>query len=490
MALIRQLVDFGERSRFEKLPREVIAESKRMLLDSVACSLASITVEKGRKILQAVRQMSGAPEATVIGAGDRLSMAAAAFANGELINGLDYDLLTIPPGHVTPYVLPASLAMAEKERRSGKELIAAIAVSHEVSTRFGLAMGYYRDVTSGEKLTLPPISGFSSSIFGGTLAVALLRGIDAEKAAHAMGLAGHMAPAQSMSKWGRTVPGPDTKYLMGGWISQAELMAVQLAEAGYLGDTEIVEGDHGFWRYMGSAKWNPDALLDRLDEDWKFPAVTIYKPYAHCRNTHTILDCLYHLIEVHKLRPDEIEKVITYSDTHTAKMPLYATKIIRTPSDAQMSTAYAVSMAVHGVKPGPDWYDDETLRNKTYLAFMNKVQGEAHPEFEAMLGKDSQSRIGKVEVFARGQIFTEERKYRKGSPATPQTRMSDADLAEKFSHCASRVLSPRRTEQLIETIFGLENLDDVARLGALWHTDLEGATSSPDKDRHAVSLAS
>jgi 2-methylcitrate dehydratase PrpD len=485
MALIPKLVEFGERSRFENLPTEVIVESKRILLDSIGCALAGLTVDKGHKAIKAARAMSGSSESMVIGSGDKLSMGAAAFANGELINAIDFDLLTIPPGHVTPYVLPASLAMAEGQHRSGKDLIAAIAISHEVSTRFGLAMGYYRDITPGQKLTLPSISGFSSTIFGGTLASSLLRGLDARQTGYAMGLAGHMAPAQSMSKWGRTIPGPDNKYLMSGWMAQAELTAVQLAEAGYSGDTEILEGEHGFWRFMGSTKWNPDALMDRLYDEWKFPAVTIYKPYPHCRNTHTILDCILNLIEVHRLRPEEIDRIVTYSDSHTAKLPLYSAKTIQTPSDAQMNTAYAVSMAIHGVKPGPEWHDDESLRSKKYLAFMEKVQIEAHPDFEQMLTKEPQSRIGKVEIFARGETFAEERKYRKGSPATSETRMSDNELADKFRHCASRVLSPERSDQVITAIMDLETIGDVAKLAVLWQGDVHDE-SSRDTGRSRV----
>jgi 2-methylcitrate dehydratase PrpD len=231
---------------------------------------------------------------------------------------------------------------------------------------------------------------------------------------------------------------------------------------------------------MGSSRWNPDALMDRIYDEWKFPAVTIYKPYPHCRNTHTILDCILNLIEVHKLKPEEIDKVVTYSDSHTAKLPLYSAKTIQTPSDAQMNTAYAVSMAIHGVRPGPEWHDDESLSSKKYLAFMEKVQIEAHPDFEQMLTKEPQSRIGKVEIFARSKTFVEERKYRKGSPATPETRMSDSDLADKFRHCASRVLSPERTDQVITTIMDLERIDDVANLAILWQGDMHDESS-----RHA-----
>jgi 2-methylcitrate dehydratase PrpD len=466
--LVERLVDFGAAARFETLPAEVVSEAKRLLLDSIGCALAAVTVDKGRRAIEVARQMGGPAKARVIGSGDTLSTFAAVFANGELINALDFDALTIPPGHVTPYVLPAILATAERERASGRSLLRAIAVAHEVCTRFGQSMGYYRDVKPGQKIVFPSVAGFSSTVFGGTLGTAMLHGLDGPTTAHALGLAGHIAPVQALAKWGRTVPGADSKYLVSGWIGQAELLAVLMAEQGYRGDIEVLEGDYGFWRFVGSSKWNPEPLVDRLGAQWLFPAVTIYKPYPHCRGSHTVLDCLRHLIDEHRLAPHEIEQVTAYWDSHTAALPLYCTRTIETPSDAQMSAAYAVSMVVHGVKNGPEWYDRATMTDPALLAFMDKVVVQAHPGFEEALLEDPQSRIGKVEVKARGQTFGEERRYRKGSPATAQTRMSDAELVSKFEHNASRVLDAATSGRVARTILQLEEIDDVSDVARLW----------------------
>ena len=65
---------------------------------------------------------------------------------------------------------------------------------------------------------------------------------------------------------------------MAGWMSQAALTSVFLADLGYTGDISVMEGDYGFWRYMGSAKWNPEVVTKELGEDWRFPKVSIYKP--------------------------------------------------------------------------------------------------------------------------------------------------------------------------------------------------------------------
>ena len=467
-ALMNTIVAFAHQLRFEEMPEEVISESKRLMLDSVGCALAAHGTDKGRIAVQAAREMGAAPEASIIGAAGRVSFSSAAFANGELISTLDYDALTSPPGHVAPYVIPALLASVEKNKASGKSLILALAAAHELSARFGSAMADVRDVPAGQKISFPAVTGYSSSIFGGTLGTAMLAGLDAQQTASALGLAGHIAPAQSMGKWVRTLPATTEKYLMAGWINQAELLAVLLAKGGYQGDASVLDGDFGFSRFMGSGRWNPDALVDRLGVFWKFPSSTIYKPYPHCRISQTVLDCLAHLIEEHSLQPDEIDRIDAWCDPHGALLPMWSSKELASCLDAQMSVPYAVSLVAHRVKSDPGWQNDATMKNPRYVAFMDKVTVQAHPHFETTIKEEPGSRIGKVDVFARGRTFTEERKYRKGSPATPQTRMSDQELLAKFYDNAAVVLPADVAVKLGQMLLSLEDVQDASELSQLW----------------------
>ena len=174
--LVNRLVEFSDALRFKDLPAAVVSESKRLLLDSIGCAIAALGTDKGQMAVKVAKDMGGPPEARIIGTATSVSTSAAAFANGELINTLDYDALISPPGHVAPYVIPAMLAVAEKHRSSGRDLVRALAVAHEVSARFGSAMADVRDVPAGQKISFPAITGYSSSIFGGTLGTAMLVG--------------------------------------------------------------------------------------------------------------------------------------------------------------------------------------------------------------------------------------------------------------------------------------------------------------------------
>src|SRR5215207_8639177 len=93
------LANFSAGLQYDDLPVEVTHETKRLLLDTVACGLGGLELDKGRMALGLARQAGGRPEATIIGTRDKAPAAMAAFVNGELMNGLDWCALQ-PPAHV------------------------------------------------------------------------------------------------------------------------------------------------------------------------------------------------------------------------------------------------------------------------------------------------------------------------------------------------------------------------------------------------------
>ena len=103
-SVTKELVRFAVETNFDALPNEAAHEAKRVFLDSVGCALGGIAVDKGRFSVQFARALGGASESTILGVGDKVSSAAAAFANGELINALDWDSV-LAPAHVSPFVI-------------------------------------------------------------------------------------------------------------------------------------------------------------------------------------------------------------------------------------------------------------------------------------------------------------------------------------------------------------------------------------------------
>ena len=467
LTLIETLAQFATSLRYEDLPTEVVIETRRILLDSIGCALAGVASERGKAGTKLARMIGGhSSDCSVLGTGERLTPFGASFANGELINGFDHDPV-LPPGHVSPFVIPPLLAIAEQKHLSGRDLLVAVAVAHEISTRMGQSMRGNRDVSEENLRTgtmdVPPVMGHSCCIFGSTAGAGRLLGYDRELTSQAMAHGGHIAPMQTLSKWNKTTPVATTKYLMAGWICQAALTASHMAEVGYVGDKSLLEGDYGFWKFAGSTRWDPEFLVRGLGENWLFPPIMAFKHYACCRVIHNALDCFRKIIEENGLRPEEIDKVSAFIEA-SSRQPVWMNRTITTQVDAQFSVAYNFAVAAHGVPIGPQWQDRETMTNPAILAFMDKINHQPHPECMRMLREDPNTRVARVEVQARGRSFSVESKYPRGSQSTPQTRMSDAEMLAKFRRNAERSLPWRNIDRAADRLMGIEDVSDVADL--------------------------
>lgn len=459
--LIEQLASFSRNTAFEQIPAFAVEECKRLVLDSIGCALAAVHEPKGRIGIEYGRMTGiGSQDATIIGTGERVSIFGASFANGELINALDMDAV-VPPGHVTPYVLPGALAIGEARAVSGRELIAAIAISHEMSYRIGKAMDYLRDTKDG-KVSPPPIYGYSSTVFGATAAIARLKGLPAGVIANGLGIAGSIAPVQSQVAWFQHAPSSTIKYLMAGALTQTAMTAAHMAELGHRGDMQILDDrEYGFARFIGTRRWEPDRIALHLGTEWLFPSEQAYKPYPHCRILHALLDSLTEIVEQHDIHPAEIDGIKAWVEGFV-EQPVWLNRRIEHVHDAQFSIAHGIALAAHRVPPGKAWQDPALVFGNSVMGLMKKVTHEVHPNYVELLTKHAASRPARIEVQARGKTFVNERRYPKGSPSPdPASTMTNDELIEKFCHNAQDVIPQHHIDTVIDSVFHLDIVPDV-----------------------------
>ena len=472
--IIDQLAQFTTSSQYEHLPDAVIEESKRLVLDSLGCALAGLDHPKGKIGVDYARMLGAAGnEATIIGTGERSSVFGAAFANGELINAIDMDAI-LPPGHVTPFVLPGALAVGESQALPGRTLIEAIAVSHEMSYRFSKAMDNIRDTQDG-KVTPPEVWGYASSIFGATAAIGKMRGISTDLLAHGLGIAAQMSPVNSQNCWYQHAPSSTIKYLSSGMLALTALTAAHMGEMGHRGDRRILDSrEHGYARFIGTRKWEPQHLTDKLGEAWTFPAAQSYKPYPHCRVLHALLDCEIAIVEQNDLKPSEIDSIKIWVEG-MIEQPIWLNRQIEHVFDGQFSIAHGISMGAHRVKPGKAWQDPAVVFDPSVLSLMERVTHEVHPDYVKLLTGNAASRPARIEIVARGETFVGESRYPKGSPSPdPSSYMTNAEMADKFRHNAEEVLSDESAERIIQAVFNLETVSDVGAIMRLSGTVEQG----------------
>lgn len=460
--IVAQLAEFTDNSDFAELPAAVVEESKRIILDSIGCALAGTEHPKGKIGIEYGRLTGGGSrQARMLGTGEQVSIFGAAFANGELINALDFDAV-LPPGHVSPYVLPGALAVAEAAGASGKDVITAVALSHEMSYRIGKGMDYLRDVKDGE-LCPPKVYGYSSTIFGATAAIAKLKGLKKDTISHALGIAGCISPVNSHWCWVQHAPSTTIKYLMAGPLTQAALTAAHMAEFGHRGDLRVLDDKEvGFPRFIGTTRWEPEPSMDKLGLEWRFPVEASYKPYPHCRILHALLDTLFEIVEKNDIKPEEIDGIQVLVEGFT-EQPIWLNNDIQDVTDAQFSIAHGIALGAHRLPPGKLWQDPKVVFSPSVIGLMKKVTHQLHPDYVKHLNNHPASRPARVELKARGETFVGERLYPKGSPSPdPASTMTTDELVQKFRHNAQGVIAPAKLDGVVDALLNLEKVPDIA----------------------------
>jgi|SRR3989339_98778 len=262
-AIVKQISDFAEKTNFSDLPGEVVHEMKRVVLDSIGCALLGRLTSRGKIAGNLASRLGGPLESTVIGTNDMVSCSNAAFANGESMNALDFDAISHVGRHDVPTVISGLLALSESACVSGRDLILGTAIAFEISGRVKLAAGSISTTGSKNgKISWPEVSAVAE---GASLGVAAGSGkimsLDKEKIANAIGIAGYICIPPTMRKYMDTAPVRMVKYGPSGWGAQAGITAALLAERGYTGDTDLFDGEYGFYRYMGKNKGEVDTEM-------------------------------------------------------------------------------------------------------------------------------------------------------------------------------------------------------------------------------------
>ncbi|MCX2963205.1 MmgE/PrpD family protein [Gordonia aquimaris] len=269
---------------FDDLSPEVCARIPLHLLDFIAVAAAGKVYADSSKSLRAATYPSHGPtvnpgaEYTVVGETGALRMDLAAFLNGAYAHSLDFDDTTISSSlHPGAPVIAAALPIAEALQVNGSRLVIALAAGYEIACRVGEALGQS-----------PYDRGFHptglAGIFGAVAAGAVLRRLDEEQTASALGIAGSMASGSLQC----LEDGTWNKRIHPGLAARDALFALDLAHADFRGTTDPLTGRYGALQAF-STDPDPSVLTAALGRDWRFLGTGV-KPYPACRLTHGAID--------------------------------------------------------------------------------------------------------------------------------------------------------------------------------------------------------
>jgi 2-methylcitrate dehydratase PrpD len=298
---------------------------------------------------------------------------------------------------------------------------------------------------------------------GASAAAAMLDGAapDAERVAHAMGIAASMA--SGIIEANRT--GGTVKRIHCGWAAQAGVTAAALARRGLTGAPTALEGRFGFFQAFLRDEWSSEPVTDGLGEVWSVPGI-FYKPYPANHFTHTGIDAALKL-RAAGLRTDEIESIhlgVATPTVRTIGEPIEAKRAPETGYQAQFSGPFTIAAALcrgGGLGLGLSDFTDEAARDPELRSLMAKITVGGDPDCDAIYPHQFPAVL--TVTTTDGRILVERVLANRGGDLWP---LSSDELAAKFADNVEGLLEPADAKTVVERCGRLAELHHLDELMA------------------------
>lgn len=441
--LTRALAEQARTLRFEDIPAEPRMWARQCILDAIGCTVAGASDELVEILLAEMREQGGAESAVVIGHKGRLPAPSAAIVNGAAAHALDFDDVNLAmPGHPSVAILPALLALAEERGSSGAEVLTAFVAGYELQCRIGkvIAPGHYDGL------------GFHSTAtvgsFGAAAACAHLMGLDAEKFATALGIAGTQAAGL------KSMFGTMCKPLHAGKASYHGYMAAKLAARGFTSRTDVLECGQGFAR-THSPDFNPDRAFATPPNGW-YVCNNLFKYHAACYMTHASIEAARKLREQHGIAADDVERIEVLVEEGCDRICNIPQP--RTGLEAKFSLRLTTAMGLSGVDTSRlSTYSEEVAADPVLVGLRDKVS------FDFRTGIPSTFSEITLQLRNGSKVSAQHDAGKPASDAVAQGKRLEA----KFAALVDPVLGTEKAAKLIVEIGRFESLPNVRGLMAL-----------------------
>lgn len=404
-------------------------------------------LEHAVRIAREVVEAEGArPVASQIAGTFRGSEGQAALLNGIAGHVLDYDDVSWEIlGHPSVVILPAVLAVTEATKASGARALTAYVVGVEVMSKVARALGP-RHYESGWHLTA------TAGTLGAAMAASSVLRLDAPRAAHALAI------AVSQAAGTRQNFGSMTKSFHVGHAASAGIRAARLAQAGFTGNAEAVEGRQGYFALLAPGS-DAGAVIGTLGEPYELASPGLsYKKFPACYGAHRGIQAVLDVAARDAIRAPDVAAV-RVSAPATELDPL-VDGIPTTGLEGKFSMAYAVAAALLDGKVGLATFTDEMVRRPEAQALMRLVRVETQPEGATRVAA-GQGRVDVVVTTRDGRTHEASVVHPPGSPGAPLGR---ADLVAKLADCAGPTLGDSGVREVVRAVEGLEHAPTVDAL--------------------------
>jgi 2-methylcitrate dehydratase PrpD len=435
------LARFAATVKYDEIPERVRECSKNLFLDALACSLAGYEGEELNQVSALASGLAQSRESSIIG-GDRLSLAGATLLNGYLVTAATMcDVHRPTMTHVMPEVMSPALAIAERDSLSGRDLLVALVVGCETTTRIGIGLDYPAFRARG--FHGPGVIG----PFGAAAAVGPLLGFDPETMATAFGLAGSQAAGTFAAMKTPSVKFHQCRGALSG------LMAALLAQQGFVATRQFLTAPDGGLFNSYSNGGCPEAVTERLGARWELEQIAL-RPWPSANVIYGFITAMFDLVEGKGVGFDQIKKVRIFFGQEAFER--YGTFFRpKGKFEALIVPHYIAAVILHDRELSlaqfePGRYNDPKL--------MQFAADRVEVKLDQTLA-DVQARVEADTV--GGSTLTVRCDHPKGSPENPLSRH---EIEGKFRTYAKTRLPDSRVEEVIGLVSRLEDLGSTRRL--------------------------
>ena len=438
------LAEWAAGFRLQDAPDEVVERMKTLVLDLLRVCAVGARLPWSRAARRLALQLGGNGDSSVLLSGDKLDAARAAFVNGAYAHACDLDDTHVGSmHHPGASVLPAVLAIAERDDLDGRAVLEAAICGYEASLRIGLAV---QPAMFQRGFMATPTCG----TLGAALAVAKLLKFNATDIAGALGAASSYAGGLAQFYHSGSV----IKRINGGRGAESGVMAALLTKEGIWGPRDILEGEAGFFRAFAE-KSDPSKVTGDLGRGFRLMEVST-KIHAGAGRLQASVDAGLALGFDNKLMPEQI------ADVEVGIPQVIQGKLTQLdPPDlqaAQLSVPFSLAMALslgrtRGAQAAIRRVDYETaLASSEVRALSGRTRCVVDAEIEA--GTNTEEVPSRVTIkLADGRKLEARVAHPRGSP---HRRMTWDELSALFIDSVGGALNRPAIDNVLDLVSRLD----------------------------------
>ena len=441
--LERTMIDYAAGLQLDELSPPVLHHAKRRVIDTIAGALAACESTPARIARRLAPEVSNGRSARLFGSLARTSPEMAAFANGVMLRFLDINDThrTIDGSHPSDN-LSGVLAVAEDLGASGRDFLLALTISYEIQCRF------VDSVPFNDNGWDQPVPG----VMACALACGRLLGLDREALRHALALAvipnlcTYQTRAGELSMW---------KGCAAANGARQGVFAAYLAAEGMTGPYEAFDGVFGLWNQTLGKPFEVRPFA-RAGDVFAVTQTNIKK--------FPVRDSCQLPVETAlalraKVAAGDIEKlrIVTYRSAHKGAVADPELWRPRTRETADHSMPVSIALAlIDGDITGAS-FDRERFLDDDVLALIGRTEVVVSDEFSSRTPGVRDCRLEAVDKAGETHVA-----HLAWTAEDIARGPGDDEIEDKFHRYAGVLLAAPERTRLLERLWHLDSVDDVA----------------------------